>query len=203
MTHYMCDMTHSYVWHDSFLFVTWLIDIISVDMSKENHFTCVKWLIHMWDMTHSLVWHNLFTCVTWLIHTCDMTHSYQIGRHVKENIRLYMYFMTHSYVWHDSSVTHTEKSCHAHEWVMSHMWMSHGTHVKESCPTYECVMFQIWMRHLTYMNALCDKREGDMPHIWMSHVPHIRLAVRMVRTGDLFKSLNRGQHPFEPFSLRA
>jgi len=53
---HMCDMTHSYVWHDSF--------------------TCVTWLIHMCDMTHLHVWHDSFICVTWLIHMCDMTHSY-------------------------------------------------------------------------------------------------------------------------------
>ena len=34
----MCDMSHLYVWHDSF--------------------TCVTWLIHMCNMTHSYVWHN-------------------------------------------------------------------------------------------------------------------------------------------------
>jgi len=33
---HMCDMTHSYVWHDAFI--------------------CVTWLIHMCDMTHSYVW---------------------------------------------------------------------------------------------------------------------------------------------------
>ena len=49
-------MTHSFVWHDSFI--------------------CVTWLIHMCDMTHSYVWHDSFICVTWLIHMCDMTHSY-------------------------------------------------------------------------------------------------------------------------------
>jgi len=43
----MCDMTHSYVWHDSFI--------------------CVTWLIHMCDMTHSYVWHDSFICVTWLM----------------------------------------------------------------------------------------------------------------------------------------
>jgi len=53
---HMCDMTHSYVWHDSFI--------------------CVTWLIHMCDKTHSYVWHDSFICVTWLIHMCDMTHSY-------------------------------------------------------------------------------------------------------------------------------
>jgi len=49
-------MTHLYVWHDSFI--------------------CVTWLIHMCDMTHSHVWHDSFIRVTWRIHTCDMTHPY-------------------------------------------------------------------------------------------------------------------------------
>jgi len=50
----MCDMTHSYVWHDSFI--------------------CVTWLIHMCDMTHSYVWHDVFMCVPWLANLCAMTH---------------------------------------------------------------------------------------------------------------------------------
>jgi len=37
-------VTHSCVWHDSFM--------------------CVTWLIHMCDMTHSYVWHDSFICVT-------------------------------------------------------------------------------------------------------------------------------------------
>jgi len=52
----MCDMTHSYVWHDSFI--------------------CVTWLIHMCDMTQSYVWTDLSICVTWLIQTCGMTYLY-------------------------------------------------------------------------------------------------------------------------------
>ena len=42
---HMCDMTQSYVWHDSFI--------------------CVTWRIHMCDMTHSYVWHDSFICATW------------------------------------------------------------------------------------------------------------------------------------------
>jgi len=52
----MCDMTHTYVWHDLYI--------------------CVTWLIHKCDMTHSYVWHDSYICVTWLIHMCDMTHTY-------------------------------------------------------------------------------------------------------------------------------
>ena len=90
-------ITHSYVWRDSFI--------------------CVTWLIHMYDVTHWNMWHNLFVwyerrspsqtptmcwvidsfiftmCgsfirATWLIDMCDITHSfdtkdgYQVKRHL-------------------------------------------------------------------------------------------------------------------------
>jgi len=72
---HVCHVTHSYVWHDSFTYVTCLI-------------VCVTWFIHMRDMTDLCVSCDSLICVTWLIHICDMTHS--------------MCDMTHSYAWHDS-----------------------------------------------------------------------------------------------------
>jgi len=53
---HVCDMTHSYMWHDAFIYDTWRI--------------------HICDMTHSYMWHDAFIYVTWRIHICDMTHSY-------------------------------------------------------------------------------------------------------------------------------
>jgi len=44
-----------------------------------------------------------------------------------------------------------DESCHTHEWVMSHIWMSHVTHMNESCHTYEWVMSHIRMSHVTYV----------------------------------------------------
>jgi len=81
----MCDMTHSYVWHDSFICLTWLIHVCDMTHSYVWHdsFICVIWLIHICDATHPYVWHDSSICVTWLIHMCDMTHSY---------------------VWYDSSI---------------------------------------------------------------------------------------------------
>jgi len=61
------DMTHSYVWHDSFICVRWLLHV------WHDSYTCVTWLVHMCEMTYSYVWHDSFTCVTWLIHVFDMT----------------------------------------------------------------------------------------------------------------------------------
>jgi len=112
----MCDMTQSYVWHDSII--------------------CVTWLNHMCDMTQSCVWHDSFTlflivvtrlshtcdmtqsCVTWLIHThsgmCDMTQSYVwhdsftlILIALMETRISTLEAMTHSYVWHDSYILET------------------------------------------------------------------------------------------------
>jgi len=45
VTHWMCNTTHSYMRHDSFI--------------------CATWLIHMCDMTHSYVRHDSFICATW------------------------------------------------------------------------------------------------------------------------------------------
>jgi len=42
-------------------------------------------------------------------------------------------------------------SCH-HEWVIVHIWMSHGTHMNESWHPYEWVMAPIWMSHGTHIN---------------------------------------------------
>jgi len=49
----LCDMTHSYVRHDSFI--------------------CATWLILMCDMTHSYERHDSCICTTWLMQMCDYT----------------------------------------------------------------------------------------------------------------------------------
>ena len=74
------DMTHSYVWHDSY--VVWYDSYVWHDSC-----ICVKRLIHMCDMTHSYLWHDSFICVTWLINMCDMAHSYV--------------WHDYAHVWHD------------------------------------------------------------------------------------------------------
>ena len=115
---HMCDMAHSWVWHDSFM--------------------CVTWLIHMCDMTDSYVWRASFICVTCLIHMCDMTHSYvslkeatwyaryKWKRHVPpRNVR---------HLCHFSQGTHMHESCHIREWVMS--IFKHVRH--DSYMTYKC-----------------------------------------------------------------
>ena len=65
--------------HDSFICVTWLVDMCDMTRSYVCHdpFICLKWLVHMCDMTHPYVWNDSFICVTKLICMCDMTRSFQ------------------------------------------------------------------------------------------------------------------------------
>jgi len=79
---HLSDMTHSYVWHDSFICVTWrihmcdmtemllaIVNVVVVHVCHDSFtsVTCVLWFIHKWDMTRGLV----VICVTWLICECD------------------------------------------------------------------------------------------------------------------------------------
>jgi len=64
---------------------------------------------------------------------------------------------------------HLNESCHAHEWVLTHIWMSHVTHTNESCRTYEWVMTHTWVSRVTHMNESCHTCDGVMSHIRMSH----------------------------------
>ena len=86
-------MTHSYVWYDSFICVTWLI-----------HMT---WLIYMCDMTHLYVWHDSFICVTWLIymsmHCQHITTLCNTLHHMGNRIAGHIH-STAPCTWHDSFI---------------------------------------------------------------------------------------------------
>ena len=100
---HMCDIAHSYVWHNSFISVIRLTDVwhdafVSVTWSVSRHalsrLQIPPLLIHMYDMTvlqcmhmgdmaHWYVWPYSFISVTWPMNfMCDMTHVLSIWRHV-------------------------------------------------------------------------------------------------------------------------
>jgi len=156
----MCDMTHSYIRHDSFICATW-------------SFVCATWLIHMCEMIHSCMRHGLCVCATWLIYMCDMAYSYV--RH--DSIHM-------CNVAHNSSHTLHEGSS------MSQIWIIPVAQIKKSLYTYDhlCVWHEIihvcdindtsvkWMIHIAEMRETCRTYERIRrtyqrvnPHVWIKH----------------------------------
>jgi len=123
----------SFVWHASFIRVTWLIHTCDMPNLSLRHttdsyiwhgpFIFVTWLMHTCDMTHSYVWHDSFIFVTWLIHTCDMTHSYLWhGSFIRVTWLIHTCEMTHlstqerrAKYAHTDTDTDTRTRTHTHE----------------------------------------------------------------------------------------
>jgi len=111
----MCDIAHSYVWHGSFIRVTWLIHMCNGSFIRDVAHSSVTWLIHMW--------HGSFIRVTWLIHMCngsficDMAHS-SVTWLIHMWHGSFMCHLTHFYVWHDSFICGT--------WLKSICDMTHS-----------------------------------------------------------------------------
>jgi len=174
-------LTHSYVWHDSFICVTWPIHMCVHHLGNvHDSFICMTWPIHTCDMTYSYAWHDPFICVTWPIHMRDMTHSY---------------------VWHDPSicVPYLTLICdmtHSYERVVSHSSMSNVAHMRHTqrwvvfpyCHTHECVTSHLcythkwvssWVSIIThfYMIYTCDVTHTSnsihMSRTWMSHITYL------------------------------
>jgi len=74
---HMCDMTHSYLWHDSCTCVTWVIHMCAMTCACVQHaHICATWIIEICDMLHAYVWHDACKYVTWFVPTCAMTLTY-------------------------------------------------------------------------------------------------------------------------------
>jgi len=172
VSNHMCDMTHSYLCHGSFIRVIWLNQFMRHDS------------FDVWDTTHSYVchnssmrvpwlnlyvWHDCFIRTTWLIYTCDMNHSICLIWliHISRNDPFicltwltYICDMTHSHihynasVWHDS-FTHTLQ-------FMRVIWLIHT-----------CNNSYVW---------LVKARGCDMTHsqVWHDSFIHVTWLIEYV-----------------------
>ena len=168
----MRNMTDSYVWHDSFICVTWLIHMCDITSPYVWHdsFRRVTSPIHMCDMTHSYVWHDSFICVTWLSHTSDMTSPYTWHNSITcVTWLMHMCDMTHSYVGHDSftCVTWLIRMCDmtpiyvwydARPWHLGTINGVHVTHMNGSCHNSMTRLIHQWHMAHSYMRHDCKTR---------------------------------------------
>jgi len=95
---HVCALTHLYVWHDSFICVTWFVHMCDIVHSYSSHdaFMCVTWLIHTCDLTCAYVWHDALIRVTRLVHT-ETIFNCLLSWFIRGD-------MTHVYVWYDSCI---------------------------------------------------------------------------------------------------
>jgi len=118
----LCDMTHSYVWHDSCILVPSLIHNMR-EKSKAHH-------------PRTPVRNDSFTCVTWLIHICTITQIQIIRKH--------MCAMTHWHVWHDSWIFVP--------WLKHNMRdKSKGSHIHREMFIYTCIHIYIHLHVYLYI----------------------------------------------------
>jgi len=170
-------MTHSYVWHDAFICVTWRIHMCDMTHSYvwQDAFICVTWRIHMCDMTHSYVWHDAFICVTWRLHMCDMTHSYvwhdafiRVISHVSLRVPwlIWTYDMTHSHICNELYIRLTvlHDLFRYETWLMQ-MW---AWLMGQNAFCAFCMLLDVAL--VIHMNEACQTHKWVVSHTWMSHV---------------------------------
>jgi len=141
----MCAMTHSYVCHDSFVCVPWLIHTRAMTHSYLWHDSFIRapWIVHMDAITRSYVCYGAFTCVPWLVHTCALTHSYLCpDSFIRVPWLIHMCAMAHSYVCHDLC---TYVPWIVHMSALTQSYVSHGSFICVPWPIRMCAMTHLYV----------------------------------------------------------
>ena len=164
-----------YVWHESFICMTWL-------------FTCMTWLIHICDMILSYAWHDWFIYVTWLslhgtsyvtcqIHVCHVWHFNMCDMTQRYQETLFLKFdMTHSYLttwhaWHDSFIyvtllIHKCAMAHSYVWHNSFIWVTSLIHIRH-LDTRDMTHLYTW--HDSFISVPWLIHMCDMTHSYVWH----------------------------------
>jgi len=181
---FVCDMTDPYVWHVSFICVTWLmhlcdeschtcICVIRLDMHICDITYAIS-LMHRCDLTYSTVSHDLFMCVTWLIHVSDMNHpSVQYASCICVTSLICvtglvrMCDMTHSYLWHGSFICDMTHSYSWHDSFIRVTWLIHTCDMTHLYAWHDCFICVTWLIHMCDVTHL---------HVWYIHVDATRVS---------------------------
>jgi len=135
---------------------------------------CDTWLVHMCDVSSSHVWRDLFICVTW--HTHNRGTPWTFIAVENESCHAYEWIMSHVCMIH---VTHGIRRFLGSgdigsRWVMLRMREIHVTHVNATCHTHDCAGYG--GAEILAVHELCCSCKWVMSHIWMQcDMQHTRL----------------------------
>ena len=182
---HICDMTHSYMWHDSFLGLTLPWHVADTTPG-------VPWLIHICDMTY-MTWPPCVTSHRGFIHICDI-HSYVCHasgmcacmyvlshirmKHVTQRCHV-IYDMTPLYPVANATprvpwLIHICDMSHSHDWRCCST-LPTSTHSCETRAIHICDMtwWIVLIPRLNVAVARCRHFLWDARHSYMSHICHI------------------------------
>jgi len=140
-------MRHSYVWHDSFI--------------------CVTWPTHMCDMTRSYVCAMTYLYVTWLIHMGHNTFIHDEQGKKKSAPVALPPLLLHTVMMHICDMTYSYVTWLNHMW--HDLFMCDMTHrVTPKCRTLSCCteLWRNYMRHCLFMCDLTDSYVAWLIHMW-------------------------------------
>jgi len=139
----VCDMTQSYMWHDSIIHVTWCTTLSHLVMRADDTWLHVS---NVRDMTQSYMWHDSIMCV-W--HDSFAPHYHiLLCALMTPNFTSLMCDNHHSYVWHDLLMCVTWPTRYARWWHPTSLreWVWHDSIIHVTWLNHECV---------TWLNRTC------------------------------------------------
>ena len=145
--------------------------------------------------THCNTLHLAASHSNTLQHTCIYVHTY-VCVCVCEHVRVYIYFYTYIYVCgrmykmvcmvvnsmyalsHEAHTCYASLICIYHaaslnaswrtsEWVMAHIWMSHGTHMNESTPMHLSWHISKWVMAYMYVHIYICTYTCIYVYLWV------------------------------------
>jgi len=137
-----CDMPHSYVRHDPFMYGTWPIRMRNMARAYMGHGLFIRVMIYVCRDLFTDVKCFSFIRATWLLYMCDMTH--------------HLWNLTHWYVRHSSLIYGT--------WLI-HMCVDSFIHVKWFSCTHGT-----WLIHMCDVCHSCMELDPFVCVTWLTHI---------------------------------
>jgi len=154
----MCDISHFYVWHDSFLCSTCLIASKMQPNAGRDVKECGVTHSYVVHMTRSYVWRDSFLRVPWLVDMCATTEL--SGDAARRGARRQRgWWDSFWFVWHDSFW------CAWHDSYLCVTWLVPMCDMTRSCMGHDSLICVTWLVDTCDLIQLTEMQPGARPDI--------------------------------------